>query len=125
MFGRSAQLPIDLELNLPTATYNGLSQYQKQLHEQLQQAYDTVCQHTFVEQNQHKELHDEHAHGTTYNVGDEVWLHCPAVPRGHCQKFHRPWQGPFTIVKVISGTVYQIQNNLPPRRQYVVHYTII
>ena len=65
-----------------------------------------------MEQNRHKELYDEHAHGITCNVGDKVWLHCPAVPRGHCQKLHRPWQGPFTIVKVISGTVYCIQGNV-------------
>ena len=43
MFGRSAQLPIDLEFNLPVVTYNSLSQYQKQLCEQLQQSYNTVC----------------------------------------------------------------------------------
>ena len=57
-----------------------------------------------------------------YNVGDRVWLHCPAVPKGHCRKFHRPWQGPFTIVKVISSTVYRIQSNQSPCKRLVVHY---
>jgi len=38
MFGLSAQLPIDLEFNLPVVTNNSLSQYQKQLGEQLQQS---------------------------------------------------------------------------------------
>ena len=122
MFGRSALLPIDLEFNLPTASYNSPSQYQKQLHKQLQQAYNTVRQHTSVEHSRHKLIYDQHAHGSAYNVGDEVWLHCPAVPRGHCRKLNRPWQGPFTVVKVISTTVYRIQNNKSPRKRLVVHY---
>ena len=122
MFGRSAQLPIDLEFNLPVETYNSLSQYQKQLREQFQQPYNTVRQHTLKEQNRHKDLYDQHAHGTMYDVGDKVWLHCPAVPKGHCRKFHRPWQGPFTIVKVINSTVYHIQSDISPRKPSVVHY---
>ena len=122
MFGHSAQLPIDLEFNLPVVTYNSLSQYQKQLCEQLQQSYNTVRQHTLREQKRHKDLYDQHTHGTMCNVGDRVWLHCPAVSKGHYRKFHRPWQGPFTIVKVISSTVYRIQSNQPPRKRLVVHY---
>ena len=56
MFGRSVQLPIDLEFNLPVVTYNSLSQYQKQLREQVQQSYNTVRQHTFMEQNRQRSL---------------------------------------------------------------------
>ena len=40
-----------LIFNLPVVTYNSLSQYQKQLREQLQQSYNTVRQHTLREQN--------------------------------------------------------------------------
>jgi len=29
----------------------------------------------------------------------------PSQRTVECQKFHRPWQGPFTIVKVISGAI--------------------
>ncbi len=122
MFGRHAKLPIDIEFNLPTSNYSSLSQYQKRLGEQLQQAYKTVRQHTLVEQTRHKVLYDRQAHGTSYHVGDEVWLHCPAVPRGRSRKLHRPWQGPFTIVKVIGSTVYRIQSSKPPRKRMVVHY---
>ena len=122
MFGRSAQLPIDLEFNLPVETYNSLSQYQKQLHEQFQQSYNTVRQHTLKEQNWHKDLYNQHAHGAMYDVGDKVWLHCCAVPKGHCRKFHQPWKGSFTIVKVINSTVYRIQSDMSPRKRLVVHY---
>ena len=55
-----------------------------------------------------------------YDVGDKVWLHCPAVPKGHCRKFHWPWQGSFTIVKVIDSTVYCIQCNMSPHKRLVV-----
>ena len=81
-----------------------------------------VRQHILKERNQHEDVYDQHAHGTMYDVGDKVWLHCPAVPKGHCRKFHRPWQGPFTIVKVINSTVYRIQSNTSPCKRLVVHY---
>ena len=100
MFGRSARLPIDIEFNLPYASYDNPSQYQKQLRQRLHQAYATVQEHSSAEQNRQKCLYDRSVHGPQYDVGDEVWLHCSAVPKGRCKKFHRPWQGPFTVVKL-------------------------
>ena len=122
MFGRSARLPIDLEFNLPSPNYVSLDQYQNHLQQQLRQAYTAVREHSLAEQARQKRLYDKSVYGPKYEVGDEVWLHCPAVPRGRCKKFHRPWQGPFTVVKVIDNFVYRIQNNTTPRKRLVVHY---
>ena len=45
-----------------------------------------------------KNLYDERQNERQcYQKGDFVWLHCPAVPRGHSPKFHRPWQGPYEV----------------------------
>ena len=122
IFGRSAHLPIDIEFNLPSTSHMSLNQYQSQLQNQLQQAYTTVREHSLAEQTQQKRLYDRSIHGPEYEIGDEVWLHCPAVPKGHCKKFHHPWQGPFTVVKVIDNFVYRIQYNATPRKRFVVHY---
>ena len=122
MFGRSARLPIDIEFNLPSTSHTSLNQYQSQLQNQLQQAYKTVREHSLAEQTRQKCLYDRSIHGPEYEIGDEVWLHCPAVSKGRCKKFHRPWQGPFTVVKVIDNFVYRIQNNATPRKRFVVHY---
>ena len=99
MFGRSAWLPIDIEFDLPYASYDNPKQYQKQLRQRLQQAYASV------ERNRQKCLYDRSVHGPQYDIGDEVWLHCPAVPKGHCKKFRRPWQGSFIVVKVIDNCI--------------------
>ena len=40
----------------------------------------------------------------------------------NCKKFHRPWQGPFTVVKVIDNFVYRIRKNAAPHKRLVVHY---
>ena len=122
MFGRSARLPIDIEFNLTYASYEDPKQYQEVLRHRLQKAYATVREHSSTEQSRQKHLYDRSVSGSQYDVGDEVWLHCPVVPKGRCKKFHRPWQGPFTILKVMDHWVYHIQCNDTPRKRLVVHY---
>ena len=53
-----------------------------------------------------------------------MWLHSPAVPRGHSKKLHCLWTGPFTVVKRLSDAVYRIQYIWPRRRRtrVVVHF---
>ena len=41
--------------------------------------------------------------------GDLVWLHNAAVPKGKSKKFHKPWEGPFRVVKKISDVTYRVQ----------------
>ena len=74
------------------------------------------------EQNRHKDIYDKAVHGDPYSPGDRVWLHCPAVPRGRCRKFHRPWKGPFSILKQIGYTCFRIRDDQHPRRRFVVHF---
>ena len=62
-----------------------------------------------LKQKEQKTLYDSSVRGTPLKLGDFVWLHSPAVPRGQSHKLHRPWQGPFTIVKVINNVTYRIQ----------------
>ena len=50
-----------------------------------------------------------------------VFLHCPAIPRGLSRKFHKPWQGPRRVVKIIGPTVYRIADCTNPRMK-VVHF---
>ena len=67
--------------------------------------------------------YDTKVHGkAAYKKGDYVWLHCPAVPKGCSRKLHRPWQGPFIVVKLIGDVVYRIQLLSNSRQRRVVHY---
>eukprot|EP00731_Ephydatia_muelleri_P012807 Em0007g117a len=49
-------------------------------------------------------------------------VHRPAIPRGRSAKFHRPWKGPYIIVKALNDVVYRIRNVDAPRKKLVVHF---
>ncbi len=57
-------------------------------------------------QKRQKEIYDRRVTGGRFSKGGRVWLHSPAVPRGKSPKFHKPWKGPFTVVKVLSDVTY-------------------
>ena len=57
-----------------------------------------------------------------YNEGDKVWLFNPAVPKGASRKFHKPWSGPYTVIKQISDITYRIQHAYNHRKRVVVHF---
>eukprot|EP00731_Ephydatia_muelleri_P006298 Em0003g546a len=42
------------------------------------------------------------------------------VRRGFSKKLHRPWQGPFKVVKVLGPSIYRIVDCTNPRRRKVV-----
>ena len=50
-----------------------------------------------------------------------MWLHVPHVKRGQTFKLHKPWQGPYTVVKVLSDVTYSIQS-VSGRNRQVVHF---
>ena len=77
-------------------------------------AYHRVRCQLFMQQRRQKNLYDRKVAGAPYCVGDLVWLHSPAVARGSSRKLHRPWQGPYKIVKVITDVIYRIQYTKQP-----------
>ena len=123
MFGRELRLPVDLMFGLPeTDTSPNTNQYALRLRERLEKAYHHTREHTRAQQHGQKDLYDQRACGNPFKMDDLVWLHHPAVPRGQAHKFHRPWRGPFKIVKVLSDSHYRITSIEPPRRRLVVHF---
>ena len=123
MFGREVRLPIDLMFDTPPGypSPSSTSRYAQTLRKYLQEAYHFVREHTKSRQLRQKELCDRRIGGNPYQVHDRVWLHCPAVPKGRARKFHRPWQGPFRVVTVLSDAVYRIQRE-GSRQRKVVHF---
>ena len=123
MFGREVRLPIDVMYGTPTShPPPSISQYAQTLRNRLESAYSHVRSRTKLMQRRQKDAYDQNLEGSSYQVGDLVWLHCPASPRGRSRKFHRPWQGPFEVVKLINDVVYRIRCCSSPRRRLVVHF---
>ena len=89
MFGREVSLPIDIMYGTPTSKLPpSSSQYAQTLCNRLETAYYQARTHTKLMQRRQKEGYDQRLEGSPYQVGDLVWLHCPAVPRGRSHKLH-------------------------------------
>lgn len=122
MFGREIHLPIDVMFDTPCEQSSCPSQHASNLRTRLDDAYSRVQEQMKLAQRQQKTLYDHKNKGAPFNVGDRVWLHIATVPRGASRKFHRPWQGPYKAVKVLSDVVYRIQKEDSPRKRCVVHF---
>ena len=124
MFGRQAKLPMDIVYGSPSPEVRSPSQYAADLKKVLEKSYETAREHLQTETKRQKELYNQKVHGKQFSSGDLVWLHSPAVPRGHSRKLHCPWVGPFKVVKRLSDAVYRIQDTRPRKRRsrVVVHF---
>ncbi len=59
------------------------------------------------------------AHGKAYAQNDLVWVHSKVIPQCVSRKLHRPWKGPYRILKQLSDSVYRLQN---PRLPPIIHF---
>ena len=81
------------------STRTSVSEYAKELGCKLSMAFEQTRKRKGSTQQQQRELYDKHIHGVPFEADDLVWLHNPAVQRGECKKFHRPWSGPYKVMK--------------------------
>ena len=126
MFGREIRLPIDVMFGRTPDPVQEHTEYAKELRFRLEKAFELVRKHTKAAQKRQKDRYDRQVSGGRYQVGDRVWLHSPAVPRGRSPKLHRPWTGPFVVIKVLSDVTYRIQSENPKRgrrrQRHVIHF---
>ena len=122
VFGREVRLPIDVMFGLPPHYPTELNKYAMGLRLRLDRAYRQVREYLGLQQRRQKVHYDKLCNGKPFKIGDMVWLHCPAVPRGKSPKLHCYWQGPYIIHKVLSDILYQIQHRDNKRKSMVVHF---
>ena len=122
MFGRQVRMPVDVMYGNPNSHTTTLPQYVAGLRSSLNAAYDQVRNTMMTRLSRQKDLYDRRAHGEPFRSGDLVWLHTPAVPRGHSKKLHCPWTGPYRVVSKLSDAVYRIQHPRLRRKRLVVHF---
>ena len=122
MFGRQARMPIDLMYGTPDGVEQSPSQYASNLRSTLENAYRRVREQTGTQLDRQKDFYDARVHGKPYSEGQLVWFHSPVVPKGTARKFHRPWTGPYKVVKRINDTTYRIEDVQARRRRKVVHF---
>ena len=122
MFGRQARIPLDLMFKTPVIEARSANHYAWTLRQSLQDAYELVRKNLKTASYKQKDVYDERVHGKPYKVGDLVWLHNPAIPRGLSRKLYCPWTGPHKVVKKLGSVVYRIQDARGRRKRKVVHF---
>ncbi len=85
-FGREVQLPIGVMFGRTPGPAVEVSEYATNLRCHLEKA---AREHTKSAQKRQKDNYDRRAPGGRFQVGDNIWLHSPFVPRGRSQKLHR------------------------------------
>ena len=84
-------------------------------------AYKLVAEANRKSHQNNKRLYDRRAKVREFKENGLVYFYNPAKKEklGFTRKFHRPWAGPFKVIKKISDLNYKIvdQNN----KQQVVH----
>jgi len=122
MFGRHAQLPIDIMYGTLEQQTDTMPQYVSKLTQTLGEAFADARKQVSVHQERQAEQYNKKVHGKPHQPGDLVWLFNPAVPRGKPKKFHRPWTGPYRVIDKLSDNGYRIKNTQRPFKIKVVHF---
>ena len=94
----------------PSDATSGVPEYVAKLKQSLQTAYDHARIAGAEAQRRQKSIYDKRSTQPAFALGDHVFLHHPAVKPGTTPKFHRPWRGPFVIVRRIDDVLVQITN---------------
>ena len=122
MFGRKARLPIDIAYGTNQPQRQTISGFIGDMRTVLENVYRQVRDTMGLKQDRQKELYDRKRHGKFYEVGDLVWLHSSVIPHGASRKLHRPWTGPYKIIKKLADITYRVQSCKGRRRRLVVHF---
>ena len=120
LHGREMQLPNQENLKAKISS-QPLDQNQrlKNLKASLNLAYRTVRRANRQAHRNNKRLYDRSAKLWSFEAGDWVYLHNPAVKPGTSRKFHFPWSGPFKVTAKISDLNYEILDQGNKKR--IVH----
>ena len=126
MFGREVVLPEHLMFNLPVSTEQVLQEgveYVDYLKKRFQLVHQYVRQNAQKGMQRQKTGYDQKENTRCgFRKGDHAWLYTPAVPKGKSPKFHRPWQGPYQVLKKKGEVTYDIRRLAHPRKRLIVHY---
>ena len=123
MFGREANLPIDLILGRPPS-HQGINldsnEYVWELREKMETVFDIARKNLEKSAMHQKRLYDRKIGGKAFKEGDLVWLAVTGKKIGISPKLQRRWRGPFRVRTKLSEVLYQLHK--PGHRSQIVHF---
>ena len=120
IFGRKAEFPPDLELQMSKITGNandyalGLASY---LSEVKTQVFDKLMASHKID----KKRFDSKRKDVQLSVGDKVLFYNPIVFANRMSKLTRRWEGPFQIVRQLSPLLYELDFKASAHKSNVCH----
>lgn len=121
MFGREPQLVSDIVFP-KVEQFTDTGNFVDQIKIRLKDSYERTIKNLESSHKKNKNYYDRKCSGKTYSEGDRVWLYNPALKKGDCRKFNKPWSGPYVIKKVLSGVTFRIQHCQNARKRLIVHF---
>ena len=115
MFGRTATLPVELILRVPStdAPQNKLD-YSRRTVENLQVAYE-LARRNLQERADKQAVKNKKLCFPSFKVGDKVLLHRPYHETdGSNPKLVNPWHGPYTVRAQLSPVIYRVSKPNEP-----------
>ncbi|KAG0718414.1 hypothetical protein GWK47_000798 [Chionoecetes opilio] len=94
--------------------------YAVALKERMEEIHHQVRGNLRIAGEAMKTRYDRHTEVPVFQEGQQVWLYNPRRKKGQSPKLQSPWEGPYTVVEVISDVTFRIRR-LPRRRTMVVH----
>lgn len=111
VYGRQAQIPIQVALNPPKEKCKSYEEYYQQLNAKLELIHESVAQNLKSSKEVMKRQFDRtRATGEpNIEVGDLVWLYYPVVKVGQSKKLAKKWNGPYRVIAKVGAVNYKIR----------------
>ncbi|KAJ8031890.1 hypothetical protein HOLleu_25243 [Holothuria leucospilota] len=109
MYGRVLRTPIDVIV--PRVKQETVTDYPtnvEQLEEKIRGTNAQAREHLKMAADRQSFRVNRKASEETYEKGDLVLVHSPAVKKGTTSKLHRPWQGPGLVLKRINDVLFRV-----------------
>ncbi|CAB3990520.1 Retrovirus-related Pol poly from transposon [Paramuricea clavata] len=124
VYGRDATTPLVLLGSTENPKTRLIAHYCAELEFTLKEVHATVAEEIKKAQTRQNQNYDARntAHQTEIRrPGDIVWLHSTVISKGRSRKFHKPWIGPYVILRCQGRLNYVIRPKSGKGRSSCVH----
>ena len=121
--GREFRLPADIINEPPNWPSNDKKVgYEMQTREAIFRAHEAARTRLALAHKHQKDYYDKKAHSLPFQVGDLV-MYKTTPPLSACNKFYRPWEGPFEIIAILNEAACKIRRiGLDEDTGFVAHF---
>ena len=109
MHGREARIPADLVYGPPHTEASAEHDFVHSQQTTLREAFELARQQLGKAANRRKHQYDLRSRPQQYEIGSRVWCLIPRLHHGRYRKWASPYEGPFTVTKILGPVTYVIQ----------------